>query len=333
MMTARVMHLKMEQLNDERQTVLSELRATGWLHFRPHAGKLRRAEEESWAVNLTEGTHKMGPNFREHREDHVVEGIPQHVMLEVKPQRLEDAYFDDYDALVIEAEPDVLTMVEQRRLDAALLHPSMRAEIEQELAELQLMTSQLPRKCKLKKGGSKQTKLERNDLVALWREGLGGKSIAARLASLVPYTKGQKVKVKKHMLKGIAGKLAAAKHKKDKKKSKQLAFKDAVQSGSKTAKEAAPAAPGAAAPGEAGAAAPGEAEQAAAKTLGADWVGCSVRVVCPTATVLWRNQRGTVQRAVGADSLLVQMLGAATVKQGSQARKNCRCVPHSTAGS
>ena len=61
MMTARVMHLKMEQLNDERQTILSELRATGWLHFRPHAGNLRRAEEESWAVNLTEGTRKMGP--------------------------------------------------------------------------------------------------------------------------------------------------------------------------------------------------------------------------------------------------------------------------------
>ena len=155
LMTARVMHLKMEQLNDEKETILSELRATGWLHFRPHAGKLRRAEEESWAVNLTEGTHKMGPNFREHREDHVVEGIPQHVMLEVKPQRLEDAYFDDYDALVIEAEPDVLTMVEQRRLDAALLHPSMRADIEQELAELQLMTSQPPRKCKLNEGGSK----------------------------------------------------------------------------------------------------------------------------------------------------------------------------------
>ena len=105
---------------------------------------------------LDRSTHKMGSNFREHREDHVVEGIPQHVMLEVKPQRLEDAYFDDYDALVIEAEPDVLTMVEQRRLDAALLHPSMRAEIEQELAELQLMASQLPRKCKLKEGGSKK---------------------------------------------------------------------------------------------------------------------------------------------------------------------------------
>ena len=56
MMSARVMHLKMEQLNDEKETILSELRATGWLHFRPHAGKLRRAEEESWAVNLTEGT-------------------------------------------------------------------------------------------------------------------------------------------------------------------------------------------------------------------------------------------------------------------------------------
>ena len=148
LLTARVMHLKMEQLNDERETVLSELRATGWLHYRPHAGMLRRAAEEPWAANMTEGTHKMGPNFREHREDHVVEGIPQHVMLEVKPQRLEDGYFDDYEALVIEAEPDVLTMVEQRRLDAALLHPSMRQEIEEELAELQIMTSQLPRQKK-----------------------------------------------------------------------------------------------------------------------------------------------------------------------------------------
>ena len=319
LLTARVMHLKMEQLNDERETVLSELRATGWLHYRPHAGRLRRAAEEPWAANMTEGTHKMGPNFREHREDHVVEGIPQHVMLEVKPQRLEDGYFDDYEALVIEAEPDVLTMVEQRRLDAALLHPSMRQEIEDELAELQIMTSQLPRQKKVKEGGKTKTKLERKELVALWREALGGKAIAARLASMVPYTKGQKKKAKKQIIKRIAGRLAAAKKNRDKKKSKQLALKDAMQLGSKTATEAAPAAPGAgkkgAAAEETGAAAPGEAEQAAAAaTLGADWVGCSVRVVSPTATVLWRNQTGTVQRAAGADSLVVQMLGAASVK-------------------
>ena len=327
MQTARVMHMKMEQLNHERETILSELRATGWLHYRPHDGKLRRAAEEPWAANLTEGTHKMGPDFREHREDHVLEGIPQHVVLEVKPQRLEEAYFDDYDALVIEAEPDVLTVVEQRRLDAALLHPSVRAEVEQELAELHIMTSQLPRKKKVKEGAITKSKLERTELVALWKEALGGKAIASRLAAMVPYSKSKKKKVKKHMLKGIAGKLASAKKLKDKKKTKPLALMDALKSGSTIAKGAAPAAPGEAkkeaAPEEAAAdaaagaaaAAPGAAEKAATAAFAADWVGCSVRVVSPTATILWRNQPGTVQRAVAADRLLVQMMGAATIKQ------------------
>ncbi len=45
-LTARVMHLQTEHLNDERRTILSEVRATSWLHYRPHAGKQRRAEEE-----------------------------------------------------------------------------------------------------------------------------------------------------------------------------------------------------------------------------------------------------------------------------------------------
>ena len=67
-------------------------------------------------------------------------------------------------------------------------------------------------------GGRTETKLERQDLVALWGQALGGKAMAARLSAMVPYTKGQKRKVKKHMLKGIAGKLAASKNKKDKKK-------------------------------------------------------------------------------------------------------------------
>ena len=142
----------------------------------------------------------------------------------------------------------------------------------------------------------------------------------------MPYTKGQKKKVKKHMLKGIAGKLASAKKLKDKKKTKPLPLMDAVTSGSTIAKGAAPAAPGEAkkeaAPEEAAAdaaagaaAAPGAAEKAATAALAADWVGCSVRVVSPTATILWRNCRGTVQKAVAADKLLVQMLGAATVNQ------------------
>ena len=121
----------------------------------------------------------------------------------------------------------MLRLVDQRKLDAALLHPSLRSEVEQELAEVMLMTSQLPRKSKgCKEGPAKKTKLERQEMVQTWKRELGSKAIAARLASMVPCT-GQKVKtVKKQMIKKISGKL-----KKRSKKAKKASLKDGLAGG------------------------------------------------------------------------------------------------------
>ena len=227
MLTARAMHKRMEELNASNGTVLSEARATGWLHYRPREGRLQRASEEPWAASLTEGTHKMDASFREHREDHVVDGKPEQMMLEMTPARLENTYWDDYEALALEGEPDVLSLVDQRKLDAALLHPSLRSEVEQELAEVMLMTSQLPRKRKgCKEGPAKKTKLERQEMVQAWKKELGSKAIAARLASMVPCT-GKKVKtVKRQIIKKISGKL-----KQRSKKAKKAALKDGLAGG------------------------------------------------------------------------------------------------------
>ena len=149
------------------------------------------------------------------------------MMLEITPARLEDTYWDDYEALALEGEPDVLSLVDQRRLDAALLHPSLRSEVEQELAEVMLMTSQLPRKRKgCKEGPAKKTKLERQEMVQAWKKELGSKAIAARLASMVPCT-GKKAKtVKRQIIKKISGKL-----KQRSKKAKKAALKDGLAGG------------------------------------------------------------------------------------------------------
>jgi len=192
--------------------VLSELRATGWLHYRPLQGKLERASSEPWAAKWTEGTHKMSPAFRANRESHVKDGKPAYEeKAGAAPDVLEENYFDATDALELVAEPDCLSQVEQRRLDAALLHPSVRKEVEAELAELALVTSQKPKKAK--EGGPKLAKQAREEKVKAWRLALGGKAIAARLAALVPYSKASKKKVKKHLLKSVKGKLKLKKPK------------------------------------------------------------------------------------------------------------------------
>jgi hypothetical protein len=203
LLTATAMHKRMRQLNDERNTVLSELRATGWLHYRPRDGRLARASEEQWAACLTEGTHKMGHNFRGQREQHVVDGRPQ-LEAPAEPEKDEENYFQDPDVLELAAEPDLLPLVEQRRLEALLLHPSVRSEVEQELAELEVVTSQRPRGGRVKSSAAKKCKLTRMEKVAAWRAALGGSTVASRLASLVAHSSGGKrarKAAKKHTLK------------------------------------------------------------------------------------------------------------------------------------
>ncbi len=164
---------------------------------------------------MTEGTHKLGPRFRDQREDHVQDGKPQADAPMPEPDKMEEDYFKAEAVLELEGEQAVWSLVEQRQFEAALLHPSVRQEVEDELAEVALMTSQLPRRARKDTSGpKKKTKLCRREAALQWRAALGGKTAAARLASMVPHSKGARKKVAKHLFKSKLGKLAKSKLKK-----------------------------------------------------------------------------------------------------------------------
>merc|ERR1712079_783737 len=77
MQSARCIHRRFcDDLNaGYRWTVLAEARCGGWLHFRPDdQGLLQPADRESWAANLTEGSSRMGPEFRRNRDSWVEDG-------------------------------------------------------------------------------------------------------------------------------------------------------------------------------------------------------------------------------------------------------------------
>jgi hypothetical protein len=230
----------------------------------------------------------MDKSFRSDRSSWVHLGVAQ-VVAGSTPQQdeLENTYWTDETALVLEAEQDLLDEVELRRLQAALLHPSVRTEIEQELAAVQLCQSQKP--VRAKESHKKVPKVLRADRAANWRTELArkrdlegalwpsrGKATSARAA-------------KKHLKKALAGKLwtKASKSKVDRK-----ALKDKEQAKAKAA------------------AAPPTVPEAASST----WAGQRVRVTLPTAGVLWQNTEGTVKRLTAADKAEVFLVGAASVK-------------------
>ena len=157
---------------------------------------------------------------------------------QIAPERVENCYFNEED-LVLDADQGLLDPVAQRRLEALFLHPSVRSEVEKELAELSLVTSQRPAR-KVKEGEAKKPKTSRAEKAASWRVALGKKTIASRLAQLVPYSKEKAQKVKKSFVKKMAKKL------KDKGKEGsegQEAFLGNCRQASRTGSRAAAAAP------------------------------------------------------------------------------------------
>ncbi len=232
---ALVMHQKMESLATERNTVISEARACGWLHWHPgQPGEgLQLASEHEWAKSLTEPTHKIAPEVRARRGEGVVLGRPtfDYGKDQIAPERLENCYSNEED-LVLEADQGLFDPVAQRRLEALFLHPAVRSEVEKELAKLSLATSQIPVR-KVKEGEAKKHKATRAEKAAAWTEGLGKKTIASRLAQLVPYSKDKAQKIKKSFMKKVAGKMSTeaklARKLKDKKLSLAIADKPAEE--------------------------------------------------------------------------------------------------------
>ncbi len=168
----------------------------------------------------------------------------------------------------MEGEADWDDEVERRRLQAALLHPTVRSEVERELAAMQMCTSQ---KTAAAEGTKKKIPEERAAKAARWRAELGLQTSKMR-EKLWPVigTKSAK-KAKKHLKKGFAGKvwskMSAAK--KDKKAAKKA---DASKPAAK------PLPP------------------AVSEEQNKLWAGVKVRVTSPTATVLWQNSTAVVQK-------------------------------------
>ena len=72
---AQAMHKAFVRLNQESNAVLAEMRACGWMRFRPDSkGLLQLASKEQWARKFTEGSSRMGPEFRANRDSWVRKG-------------------------------------------------------------------------------------------------------------------------------------------------------------------------------------------------------------------------------------------------------------------
>jgi hypothetical protein len=349
---AIVMHKKMEALATERNTVLSEARACGWLHWRPGPSGLQLASEQEWAKSLTESTHKIAPEVLARRGEGVVLGRPtfDYSKGQMAPERLENCYFNEED-LVLEADQGLLDPVAQRRLEALFLHPSVRSEVEKELAELSLVTSQRPTR-KVKEGEAKKPKTSRAEKASSWRVALGKKTIASRLAQLVPYSKEKAQKVKKSFVEKMAKKLkdkGKEKALKDKKLSLAIADKPAEEKAHKVkksfvekmakklkdkGKEKAlkdkklslaiadkPAEEEAEQPQPLPDVVPAVVPKAAAKTKPAkssedllfekEWKDVKVRVLDRSSTLLWRDANGKVVKADASKQLCLVSLQGA----------------------
>ena len=160
------MHNCWQKLNQDSEAVLAEGRACGWLHFRPdRAGLLVRADTQQWARRFTEGSSRMGPEFRENRQAWVQAGLVaplqpgelDKVENGPDPKEQQADYFKP--DLSTHADPlleidtaqpaeDLLTANELFGMNCALLHPSARTRQEEIEAQLLLVTSQKPKKKK-----------------------------------------------------------------------------------------------------------------------------------------------------------------------------------------
>ncbi len=291
--TAQAMHKRMVELNTTRQAVIAESRCAGWLHWRPDitAKVLVKADSQQWAKRWTEGSSRMGPSFRERRDSFVEHGLPVKMVSRAEqlgePRELQVSYFnEDADDLELTGQPDLMTPQEQLQLTAALLHPAVRTRLEQELAELTLMTSQKPRE-KSKKASTPQA--TRAEKAADWRKNLQYSTVKNRLCKLTPAAGKKKNKAVKKALKGKpAGKMSMGR-KLAKKASEKLkaAAKKAAAKKMETAAEA--------------------------SNLHLALVGKTVRVISPQAGYLWRNAKGSVQKASG-NNVTVLLAGTKTCK-------------------
>ena len=288
METALLMHRRAVELNEQHSTVLAEARACGWLHWRPSpsTGILQLSSSQPWADKFTEGSSRMDSSFREDRNSWVPLGVPDPVSALTAPQREElVSYWSDPQPLVVEAEQGLMDELDLRRLQAALLHPSVRSEVEKDLAAVQLCQSQ--KRGRQKEGATKPQKESRSARASAWKAELGRKRDLE--GELWPVRgKAKSARSKKSLKKKLTGKFWSklSKAKRDRKAAEKKARKKDVAS---------PMLP------------------PVSDELNAFWAGQRVRVTDPKATVLWQNSEATVKRLTAVDKAEVHFVGTASV--------------------
>jgi len=299
--TAGVMHQRFVSLNESQNTVLAEARACGWMHFRPdtQAKVLQPVASQTWSRRYPEGSSRMGPEFRQSRDQTVVNGIPvspqEHFISEGVPKEQQPDYFEDSNfetqtggnLVIVGEEKEIQSVEDQLRLQAALLHPRVRGEQERQLAQLLLCTSQL---AKPKANVAGQTKaqqkaapLSRAERALEWRARLGTKAVQDRLHEMVATTGKKKSLVKKALKKGWVGKASRQW------KERHNYRKNHTQQKAKTA-QTAPEPPG-------------------------PLVGKTVRCIQATASYFWQNSLAeVVQHRPKAGQVQVRLPGTQTTR-------------------
>ena len=174
LLVARKIHDRMTELNSTQETVLAEGRACGWLHWRPLEGRLQKADSipgkaNDWARRHTEGSSRLGPDMRAGRSNYVTEeGRPLAILekadVAIPEEEQVASFYDEANDLTLAGQDDCRSKTDALRLDALLLHPSVRQEVEEELAQLALLPSQ-----KKEKEPSKPART-REEKAKAWRE-------------------------------------------------------------------------------------------------------------------------------------------------------------------
>ena len=233
----------------------------------------------------------MGPAFRARRDQFIHDGLPAKQISKTEligePRELQISYFEpSVDDLELEGQPDILLPQEQAEMEAALLHPSIRSAVQQQLAEVALVTSQKSAR-KKKPATTTSSKMSRVEKGVLWRQ-LRYSTVSDRLGKLMPTTgkKEDNKKMKKADQKAVAGKPSWKMYASRKVAKLHL---EKLQAASKNAK---------ARKGESG--------------VDSALNGKAVRMCAPEASLFWRNAQGTVHKVRG-DTAAVLMKGTSSL--------------------
>ena len=200
---ANAMHSRMASLNAERQTVLAEGIACGWLAYRPVQGRMVPVSEQSWASGfpLTSSRLDQGHladrySFLDSTGKPTLLDSQEKTLQAVQPQELQTSYFEP-DCKDEAAQPLDLGLTLSTALaasDEALhclthtVHPALRDKQASINAELAQLCSQRTRGQPAKTYAG----LDRADKVALWRKSLGRSSLEKRLAACIVALPGKK---------------------------------------------------------------------------------------------------------------------------------------------